>query len=357
MTLPVTHPLQPTLAKPAKSLPTGEGWIYEPKWDGFRAIVFKDGDEIEIGSRASQPLTRYFPELVAHLREQLPPRCVLDGEIIVETDGRLDFDALQQRIHPADSRVQMLAEKTPASMMIFDLIALGDESLMSRPLGERRSLLRSELDGVRPPLYLTPETTSAELAMQWFVEFEGAGLDGLIAKPLDSAYEPGARIYAKLKHQRDLDAVIAGFRWHKSGGIVGSLMLGLYDDDGALHYIGATSAFSMKRRAELVEELAPYRVESLSEHPWGGWKEAMDGERKPGNLNRWNAGKDMSWEAVRPELVVEIGYDQFQGPRLRHLGKFRRFRPDRDPRSCTLDQIERPEDYPFSGVLAYSPTT
>lgn len=357
MPLPVTHPLAPTLAKPAKALPAGDGWIYEPKWDGFRAIVFKHGGDIEIGSRASQPLTRYFPELVEQLRAQLPPQCVLDGEIVVETDGRLDFDALQQRIHPAASRVQMLAEKTPASLLFFDLVALGDESLMDRPLGERRAMLRADFDGLRPPLYLTPETTSAELAMQWFVDFEGAGLDGLIAKPLDSMYEPGARIYAKLKHERDLDAVIAGFRWHKSGGIVGSLMLGLYDDAGALHYIGATSAFSTKRRAELVEELAPYRVESLAEHPWGGWKEAMDGERKPGNLNRWNAGKDMSWEAVRPELVVEIGYDQFQGPRLRHLGKFRRFRPDRDPRSCTLDQIERPDAFPFSGVLAYSPTT
>lgn len=347
----IERPLKPALAKPAKSLPASGDWIFEPKWDGFRAIVHKDGDVVHLDSRSGTDLTRYFPELVAELVSALPPRCVVDGEIVIETDGRLDFDALQLRLHPAQSRIDLLAAQSPAAMVVFDLLALDDEVLTDKPLRERRALLESRLGGLEPPIWVTPSTTDPRAAEAWFTELEGAGLDGLIAKDLAGTYQPGVRSYLKLKHRRDLDAVVCGFRWHKSGQVVGSLMLGLYDEAGALHYVGACSSFTTKRRAELVEQLAPYRCEP-QDHPWHAWLSPGEaGERMPGGQSRWSAGKDLSWNPVRPELVVEVAYDQFQGPRLRHLASFVRWRADREPRSCTFEQVPEIEPYPLGDVL------
>ena len=351
----IDRPLKPALAKPAKSLPTSGEWIFEPKWDGFRAVVHKDGDVIGIDSRSGTDLTRYFPELVAQLASALPNRCVLDGEIVIETNGKLDFDALQLRLHPAQSRIDLLAKQNPAAIVIFDLLALDDEVLLDRPLSERRALLQNRLGDLEPPVWITPATTDPDAAQAWFTDLEGAGLDGLIAKDLTAAYQPGVRSYLKLKHRRDLDAVVCGFRWHKSGQVVGSLMLGLYDEAGALHYIGACSSFTAKRRAELVEMLQPYRCEP-DEHPWHAWLSPQDtGERMPGGQSRWSAGKDLSWNPVRPELVVEVAYDQFQGPRLRHLASFVRWRSDREPQSCTFEQIAEIDPYPLSDVLRSGP--
>ncbi len=354
MDLPVLPPVKPMLAKAATTLPTGDGIFYEPKWDGFRCIVFRDGDEVELGSRNERPLTRYFPELVAAVKAQLPERCVMDGEIIVPAGDRLHFEALLQRIHPAESRVRLLAEETPASFVAFDLLALGDESLLERPFAERRQLLQTALAGARPPVYLTAITEDAGTAQRWFDTFEGAGLDGVVAKRAELPYGTDQRLMTKIKHVRTADCVVAGFRWHKSGPIVGSLLLGLYDDDG-LQHIGVAASFPMKRRAELVEELAPYRADALDGHPWQDWANAQvqqDGEnRMPGAVSRWNAKKDLSWVPLRPELVVEIKYDQLEGRRLRHTGQFLRWRPERDPLSCTYDQLDVPARYDLTEVL------
>ncbi|MCZ2805089.1 ATP-dependent DNA ligase [Modestobacter sp. VKM Ac-2983] len=355
MDLPVSPPVKPMLAKPVAKLPIGDGWFYEPKWDGFRCIVFRDGDEVELGSRNERPLTRYFPDVVEAVKAQLPERCVVDGEIVVPRGDRLDFESLLQRIHPAASRVTRLATETPASFVAFDLLALGQESLLATPFAERQARLREALAGAQAPVYVTTVTSDAEVGQRWFAEFEGAGLDGVIAKRGDQPYSPDQRVMTKVKHVRTADCVVAGFRWHKSGPVVGSLLLGLYDDAGALQHIGVAASFSMKRRAELVEELAPHRAEALDGHPWQDWANAQtdtDGEhRMPGATSRWNAGKDLSWVPLRPELVVEIKYDQLEGSRLRHTGHFLRWRPDRDPQSCTYEQLEVPVRYDLAEVL------
>ncbi|WP_346619004.1 ATP-dependent DNA ligase [Blastococcus montanus] len=355
MDLPVQPPVKPMLAKAVTTIPTGDEWFYEPKWDGFRCIVFRDGDEVELGSRNERPLTRYFPDVVAAVKEQLPERCVVDGEIIVPRGDRLHFESLLQRIHPAQSRVALLAEETPASFVAFDLLALGDESLLDQPFARRQERLRTVLAGATSPVHVTAISRDADTARRWFDTFEGAGLDGVVAKNGTLPYGPDQRLMAKIKHVRTADCVVAGFRWHKSGPIVGSLLLGLYDDAGELQHIGVAASFPMKRRAELVEELAPYRAEALDGHPWQDWANAETGSdgghRMPGAVSRWNAKKDLSWVPLRPELVVEIKYDQLEGRRLRHTGHFLRWRPDRDPRSCTYDQLDVPVRYDLAEVL------
>ncbi|MGY1722927.1 ATP-dependent DNA ligase [Blastococcus sp. SYSU DS0533] len=354
MDLPLLPPVKPMLAKAATRVPVGGEWFYEPKWDGFRCIVFRDGDEVELGSRNERPLTRYFPEVVAAVKENLPERCVVDGEIVVPRDDRLHFEALLQRIHPAESRITLLAEQTPASFVAFDLLALGDEVLLEAPFAQRRARLEAALAGARPPVHLTGVTRDPATAERWFETFEGAGLDGVVAKSADLPYGPDQRLMTKVKHVRTADCVVAGFRWHKSGPVVGSLLLGLYDGED-LQHIGVAASFPMARRAELVEELAPYRAEALDGHPWQDWANAQvqaDGEqRMPGAVSRWNAKKDLSWVPLRPELVVEIKYDQLEGRRLRHTGQFLRWRPDRDPRSCTYDQLDVPVRYDLGEVL------
>jgi ATP-dependent DNA ligase len=359
MDLPLLPPVKPMLAKPSTKLPTGDGIFYEPKWDGFRCIVFRDGDEVELGSRNERPLTRYFPEVMAAVKANLPEKCVVDGEIVVPQGDRLNFEALLQRIHPAQSRVDLLAEQTPASFVAFDLLALGDQSLLEVPFGERQARLRSALADVRPPVYVTAISQDPATAQRWFQTFEGAGLDGVVAKTADLPYGPDQRLMTKVKHVRTADCVVAGFRWHKSGPIVGSLLLGLYNDADDLQFIGVSASFPMARRAELVEELAPYREKALDDHPWMDWANAEvngngDGaeRRMPGAVSRWNSGKDLSWVPLRPELVVEIKYDQLEGRRLRHTGQFLRWRPDREPRSCTYDQLEVPVSYDLAEVLA-----
>jgi ATP-dependent DNA ligase len=341
------------LAKLTRDLPEG-AYLYEPKWDGFRCVVFRDGDEVELGSRNERPLTRYFPEVVEAVRSALPPRCVVDGEVVVAGPSGLDFDALQQRIHPADSRVRMLAETTPAAFVAFDLLALGSEDLRSTGFASRRASLEAALSGVSgvsgttgsgASVHLTPATDSPAVARDWFSRFEGAGLDGVVAKGVDLPYLEDQRVMYKVKHERTADFVVAGFRWHKSGEGVGSLMLGLYDDSGSLHHVGVIGAFPMARRRELVGELEPYRDLGSSPHPWGEWAKwasegSPSGQRLPGAISRWNAKKDLSFEPVRPDLVVEAAYEHLQGDRLRHTAQFRRWRPDRDPHSCTYDQLE-----------------
>ena len=340
MDLPVLPPVDPMLAKLARELPRGEGLIYEPKWDGFRCVAFRDGDEVELGSRNERPLTRYFPELVEALRRELPGRCVVDGEIVIAGPGGLDFDALLQRIHPADSRVRMLAASTPASFVAFDLLALEDEDLRGRPFSERRGLLAEALSGVGPSVHVTPATTDAGVADDWFRRFEGAGLDGVVVKRANLPYREGERVMTKVKHERTADCVVAGFRWHKHGGMVGSLLLGLHDDAGRLHHVGVTASFTTARRKELVDELAPHRTADLSGHPWAAWGgEAVDG-RMPGAPSRWNAKRDLSWEPLRPDLVCEVAYDHMQGDRFRHAATFKRWRPDREPSSCTYAQLD-----------------
>ncbi|MFE6965986.1 ATP-dependent DNA ligase [Agromyces sp. NPDC057679] len=351
MDLPVMPPVPPMLAKSVKEIPdTGH---VEPKWDGFRTIVFKDGDEIELGSRNERPMTRYFPELVAALRENLPARCVVDGEIIIATEGRLDFEALQQRIHPADSRVRMLAERTPAAFVGFDLLASGDHDLMARPFSERRARLVDALAEASDPVFTTPATSDPAVARDWFMRFEGAGLDGVVAKPLDGAYLPDKRAMFKIKHERTADCVVAGYRWHKSGDVVGSLLLGLYGDDGRLQHVGVAAAFSMARRASLVAELEPLVATDLAGHPWGEWADesAQQGGRLPGAVSRWNAGKNLSFVPLRPELVVEVAYDHMEGDRFRHTAQFRRWRPDRTPESCTYAQLEAPDGLDLAEIL------
>ena len=327
-------PVQPMLAKLSKTLPPADGMLYEPKWDGFRCIVFRDGDEVELGSRNERPLTRYFPDVVEAVLAQFPERCVVDGEIVIATDDGLDFDALQLRLHPAESRVRKLAAETPASFVAFDVLALGDQDLRPVLFRERRGVLVSAFAGVVPPVHMTPATEDRDEAADWFSRFEGAGLDGVVAKRLDLPYREDERVMMKVKHERTADCVVAGFRWHKSGGVVGSLLLGLYDEAGVLHHVGVTASFKMDYRRELVDVLAPYR--------------AVEGDRQagaftgrgPGGPSRWNAGKDLSFEPLRPELVVEVAYDHLQGDRFRHATTFRRWRPDREPSSCTYSQLE-----------------
>lgn len=350
--LPVMPPVKPMLAKPATAIPPGQ--LYEPKWDGFRSIVFRDGDEVVIGSRNERPLTRYFPEVVEAVLASFPARAVVDGEIIVAdlAGNRLDFEALQQRIHPADSRVRMLAEQTPASFVAFDLLALGDDDLTQQPLERRRAMLEEAFRDAAPPVHVTPATRDAEVAQHWFEQFEGAGLDGLIAKALDLTYQPDKRVMTKIKHVRTADCVLAGYRVHKSGpDAVGSLLLGLYDADGTLASVGVVGAFPMARRRELFTELQPL-VASWEDHPWS-WAAHEAGERTPrkNETSRWNAGKDLSFVPLRPERVVEVRYDYMEGARFRHTTQFVRWRPDRDPVSCTYDQLERPVDFDLSDVL------
>ncbi|MEU5665432.1 ATP-dependent DNA ligase [Streptomyces longwoodensis] len=352
MDLPVMPPVLPMLAKAVASIPAD--MQYEAKWDGFRAIVFRDGDEVELGSRTGKTLTRYFPELVTAVRERLPQRCVVDGEIVIAREGHLDFDALTERIHPADSRVRTLAERTPASLVVFDLLALGDESLMTAPLTERRERLERELSGVAAPVHLAPATTDIEVARRWFEEYEGAGLDGVIAKPLTVRYRPDERAMFKVKHERTADVVVAGYRLHKSGPVVGSLLLGLYDDRGTLQHVGVSAAFTMKRRAELVEELEPLRLDDVSGHPWAAWSEesAHETARLPGAPSRWSGRKDLSWVPLSPERVAEVAYDHMEnGQRFRHTARFRRWRPDRTPESCTYAQLEEPVRYDLAEIL------
>ncbi len=347
MDLPVSPPVAPMLAKSAPDLPDAEvgRYWFEPKWDGFRCLVFRDGDEVVLGSRNDKPLTRYFPELLDPLRAALPERCVVDGEIVVAQHGALDFDALQQRIHPAASRVEKLSLETPASFVAFDLLALDDRDLMETPLAERRRLLEEAVGQAPPPIHLTPGTFDRAVATDWFSRFEGAGLDGVMAKPADGSYQPGKRAQLKVKHLRTADCVVGGFREHKSGDGPGSLMLGLYDADGRLHNLGVASSFSAARRAELRDELAPYVADDLQGHPWGGWADAeahasSTTGRLPGAQSRWNATKDLSFTPLRPELVVEVAYERVDNGRFRHTARFQRWRPDRDAASCTFDQLE-----------------
>ncbi|MER6473609.1 ATP-dependent DNA ligase [Streptomyces collinus] len=352
MDLPVMPPVKPMLAKSVARIPPG--MHYEAKWDGFRAVVFRDGAEVELGSRTGKPLTRYFPELVAALQERVPQRCVLDGEIVIAREGRLDFDALTERIHPAASRVRTLAERTPASFVAFDVLALDDRSLVEAPLTERRALLERELSGAGAPVHVAPATTDEELARRWFEQYEGAGLDGVVAKPLTLRYLQDERAMFKIKHERTADVVVAGYRFHKSGPVVGSLLLGLFDDRGALQHVGVSAAFPMKRRAELVEELEPLRMEDVGGHPWAAWGEeaAHETARLPGAPSRWSGKKDLSWVPLRPERVAEVAYDHMEnGARFRHTARFRRWRPDRTAESCTYAQLEEPVRYDLGEIL------
>jgi len=354
MKLPVMPPISPMLSKSVKEIPTGDV-SYEPKWDGFRSIVFRDGDEVEIGSRNERPMTRYFPELVEAFRSELPERCVVDGEIIVvgASGDRLDFEALQQRIHPADSRVKLLSKETPAKFVAFDLLALGDTDYMSRPFGERRAALEKALSKSAAPVHVTAATTDPAVAEKWFDQFEGAGLDGVVAKPLDVTYQPDKRVMFKVKHERTADCVVAGYRVHKSGaGRIGSLLLGLYDDSGNLANVGVIGAFPLARREELFEELQSL-VTTFDDHPWA-WAKQEEGTRTPRNSegSRWAAKKDLSFTPLRPERVVEVRYDHMEGERFRHTAQFVRWRPDRTPESCTYEQLEEPVKFDLTDVLS-----
>ncbi|WP_336082287.1 ATP-dependent DNA ligase [Nocardia sp. SSK8] len=344
MDLPVPPPVRPMLAKSTPSLPRDPGLSYEPKWDGFRCIVFRDGDEIELGSRNDRPLTRYFPELAELLQAALPPRCVVDGEIVVVTDQGLDFDTLQQRLHPAASRVRKLAAETPASFVAFDLLALDDRDLTGAPFTERRRALESLLDAAPGRIHLTPITHDPDIAQDWFTRFEGAGFDGVMAKADDLPYLQDKRVMLKIKHERTADCVVAGYRVHKDGEGVGSLLLGLFDDEGNLHHVGVASSFTAARRRELLGELAPLRENALDDHPWRDWADAMAqaeaGGKMPGGVSRWTGGKDLSWVALRPELVAEVRYEHVQSGRFRHGGRLVRFRTDRTPESCTYAQLD-----------------
>ena len=359
MTLPVMPPVKPMLCKSLKAMPPQDfvpaGLLYEPKWDGFRCIIFRDGGQVELGSRNEKPLTRYFPEIVAAALRELPGRCVIDGEIIIEgPDGGLEFEVLLQRIHPAASRITKLSGETPARFVAFDLLAIDDEDLRTVPFSERRERLLAALSDSGPGVQVTPATTDIELATVWFDSFEGAGLDGIVAKPLDVPYVEDGRALFKIKHQRTADVVVAGFRWHKSGPVVGSLLLGLYNDEGSLQHVGVAASFTMNRRGELVDELAAYVPADLSEHPWAHELDADAGAigRVPGAVSRWNSGKDLSWNPLRPELVCEVAYDHLQGDRFRHATQFQRWRPDRDPASCTYSQLETPTRVNLADVLS-----
>ncbi len=334
------------LSKRIEEIPREGEWIFEPKWDGFRALVFRDHDEVLIQSRDERPLDRYFPDLLDPIRAQLPPRCVLDGEIVIAHNGRLDFDRLQLRLHPAASRVKLLAKQTPASIVFFDVLCEGDRDLRAEPFHQRRSALETMLASAASPIHLTPATRHHAIAQDWFARFEGAGLDGVMAKPASVTYESDKRVMFKVKHERDCDCVVAGFRWHKKGEgtLIGSLLLGLYDDAGALQHVGVCASFTQEKRRELVDFLAPYRKHALADHPWKAW--AGDGEpsgqphRMPGGQSRWSQGKDLSWEPLRPELVLEVAYEHMQGTRFRHMAQFRRWREDKKPEACTYAQLE-----------------
>jgi ATP-dependent DNA ligase len=364
MDLPVMPPVQPMLAKSVKDIPDPAkydgGLSFEPKWDGFRCIVFRDGDEVELTSRNTKPLTRYFPEVVSAVLEQLPERCVLDGELFVAVGARLEFEVLQERIHPAASRINLLAGQTPASFVAFDLLALGDEDVTDRPFADRRSALEAALVDATGPCHLTRTTTDADEARNWFEHFEGAGLDGVVAKPLGAPYQQNARTMLKIKHARTADVVLAGYRLHKQSTperpLLGSMLLGLYDgpaDNRKLQHVGVAASFTEKRRAELMDELRPLECD-LSEHPWGEWEEwaIANPDRVPGTQSRWSAGKDLSFTPLRPERVLEVGYEHMEGRRFRHTAQFKRWRPDRDPESCGYDQLEEPVSYDLAGVLA-----
>src|SRR5580765_1058778 len=350
----IAPPVEPMLAKLVAELPEGGPFLYEPKWDGFRAIVFRGGSDVFIQSRDLRPLDRYFPELHGAFLDGLPAGCVVDGEIVIATPRGLDFDALQLRLHPAASRVNKLAKESPAEFVAFDLLAAGGEDLRDRPQSERRARLDALMSGIAAPLHLTPMTRDPIVAAEWLSRFEGAGLDGVIAKSESGIYEPGKRAMIKVKHARTADCVVAGFRWHKTGKgtLVGSLLLGLYDDDGGLHHVGVTSSFTMAKRKELVAELAPLRERAMAEHPWREWAEAYGGEatRMPGGQSRWSAGKDLSWEPLRIERVCEVKYDHMQGPRFRHAAIFQRWRFDKPPQDCRYDQLEVTAPYELAKV-------
>jgi ATP-dependent DNA ligase len=372
------------LAKRVAEIPEGAGWLFEPKWDGFRALVFRDGDEVLIQSRDEKSLNRYFPELVETLKAQLPPRCVIDGEVVVARGQELDFEALQMRIHPAASRVKLLAAEIPASLVAFDMLCDGDRDLRGAPFSERRALLEARLGGATPPVHVTPVTTDRATAADWFKRFEGAGLDGVMAKPAAGGYEPNKRVMLKVKHERECDCVVAGFRWHKRGekSAVGSLLLGLYDDAGKLQHVGVAASFTDAKRKELVELLAPYRENAIAGHPWEEWAAAQQlqnpqtgseppamrsdgrspssrdaqldpaGHRVPGVKSRWSQGKDLSWEPLRAELVVEVAYEHMQGTRFRHTAHFRRWRPDKPPAACTYEQLEVVPPHELQAIFA-----
>jgi ATP-dependent DNA ligase len=356
--LPFSPPLEPMLCKLSEEVPDGDGWLYEPKWDGFRTLVFRDGDEVLLQSRDGRPMDRYFPELAAPVRAALPARAVVDGEIVIAGPAGLDFSALLLRIHPAASRVAMLAKEIPASLVIWDLLAEGGEDLREAPLERRRRRLEEVLGGVRPPVHLTPATRDRAIALDWFHRFEGAGLDGVIAKRLDEPYRAGVRGMVKVKHARTADCVVAGFRWHKNGPgtMVGSLLLGLHDADGVLHHVGIASSFTTKARKELVEELAPLRENALEGHPWRAWRfdEAQAGQRMPGAGSRWNRGKDLSWEPLRIERVAEVAYDHLQGDRFRHATHFQRWRPDKLPADCRYDQLEETAPAELAALFSHT---
>ena len=352
---PIAPPVEPMLAKLADALPPQGGYLYEPKWDGFRALVFRGDSELFIQSRDLRPFDRYFPELHDALLEALPKGCVLDGEIVIATPRGLDFDALQMRLHPAQSRVAKLARETPSSFVAFDLLAAGGKSLMAAPQSERRACLEEVLAEIKKPVYLTPMTRERALAEDWLERFEGAGLDGVIAKPADSPYLPGKRAMLKVKHARTADCVVAGFRWHKSGrDAVGSLLLGLYDGKGVLHHVGVTSSFTMATRKALAKELEPLRENAFDAHPWREWAQAAESEtrRMPGAQSRWSAGKDLSWEPLRIERVCEVKYDHLQGERFRHAATFLRWRPDKPPAQCRYDQLEATGAYELDKVFS-----
>ena len=346
MNLSANPPILPMLAKRVDDIPTAGDWIFEPKWDGFRVLIFRDGDDILIQSRDTKPLNRYFPDMIEPLRTQLPEKCVADGELVIAREGRLDFDALQLRIHPAASRVKMLAAEMPASVVFFDLLAVGDRDLRNEPFATRRAELEAMLPHATPPVHITPATGDRTTARDWFHRFEGAGLDGVVAKPTDGRYQPDKRVMLKIKHERDCDCVVAGFRWYKDAADreIGSLLLGLYNHEGALQHVGVCASFSKGKRRELLEFLAPYRENALANHPWKSWAELSAdpaaAQRMPGSQSRWSQGKDLSWEPLRPELVIEVAYEHMQANRFRHMAQFRRWRTDKTPEQCTYAQLE-----------------
>ena len=354
-------PIQPMLAKRVEALPPGDHWLFEPKWDGFRTILFKNGQHLLLQSREGKPLNRYFPELLPILAAQLPDQCVLDGEIVIASTRGLDFDALQLRVHPAASRVKLLAQQTPASIVFFDLLALNGQDLTGQPLAHRRQQLADLLAHATPPLHLTPATQDHATALDWFRRFEGAGLDGVMAKSLTSTYEPGKRTMLKVKHERDCDCVVAGFRWHKDGlnTAIGSLLLGLYNTAGQLQHVGVCASFTQQKRRDLVTFLEPYRHNALANHPWKSWSDNepptdSESQRMPGGQSRWSQGKDLSWEPLRTELVLEVAYEHMQGDRFRHMAQFRRWRTDKPPAQCTYAQLEV---VPPQELMAIFPTT
>jgi ATP-dependent DNA ligase len=358
MAYPIPPPVEPMLARLADALPEGDGWSFEPKWDGFRTLAFRDGPSLHLQSRELKPLDRYFPELAAPLLAALPPRCVVDGEIVIAGEAGLDFEALLLRIHPAASRVKLLAAESPASLVLFDVLALGDRDLRREPFSARRAALERAVPASAGRVHVTPATLDRALAADWFTRFEGAGLDGVVAKRLDAPYEPGARAMVKVKHARTADCVVGGFRWHKNGRgtEVGSLLLGLYDDRGDLQHVGVCSGFSAVRRKELVRELADLREGAAAHHPWRDWADWADagedpGRRLPGAKSRWNRGKDLSWEPVRPERACEVAYDHLQGDRFRHATRFVRWRPDRPASSCRYDQLDATPPYELARIF------